>query len=812
MKWSKNRILVMVLAMIEVIAATITVYFGIRWWLDPTNPKYGPVTFILPFVIGTIVVFIRRACNTESTETGEIVKRELGPINEKLAAMETLISDQTRLMVEIVGRGDEPYDIASVPSRVRRQLSFVDIKGHGLAAPPPGSTDSAKPDVRNLPSDQAILDAAAQAQEAGEWEEALRIYEETATAGPTDVTIIANLATLQTENGLFGDAVDIFEELDSENILPEISLYPYGTALFRMGAFKDASEVLERAWKVAPESHFVALQFATAAAAAGDHQKAKSVLSHVEARIGLTPNVALLTALIAEAEGDDRVAFASLQATKGEFTAIPDYWEQVALSAYKSGHIEEAIGALRRLRDFDGSHELIFALPGLLLIQGESRKAEDELKAADAVRELNSLELETWGEIYEMRGELGEALLKYRKASSVAPDSVTARIGEAQVLRKQEQYDAARSIYEKYLVREPMFAGTWADYGVCASRVGRHDEAIAACQTAIDLDPKSAKSHYNHACVLAQAGYLEDAHKAVLRAFALDASLRRLAKTDDDLDSIRYLMNRLSTFRARCSNVLSRWKPFRPLDLKFLAVVIVVIVLFTWWGFQPFRLGSLAFLIVFWLLCWRKARVVKERGLLFRERGNIEERDLTSEERHIASRDAAQDPSGVGGPSDGESEKGYQGNKWEQAYVAATNSFIAEGTAIWGRHNFMAVLNGLVIAFIGVVLSNGNNDQLVYGAVAFGVILCLLWLQMMSRRWAYYDMYEETCREIEKHNMQNGPQPFVIAERFRANVREEGRNIKWRHQILGQRTFSYWIIGLFVALYIFLAAWTHTGN
>lgn len=266
---------------------------------------------------------------------------------------------------------------------------------------------------------------------------------------------------------------------------------------------------------------------------------------------------------------------------------------------------------------------------------------------------------------------------------------------------------------------------------------------------------------------------------------------------------------------AEARSLLSTWwHDKKPLLMLIITVVVgfgIGGALLVWPASIPSIFGGGVVLLIPVGLGWRLVIVQRERKLTSQKR-----QAKVQQARKNKLRDAHQDP-GLdskqnGSDPDDSYKESYSGDHWEEAYVAATNLFIAEGATIWGRHNFMAVLNGLIVAFIGIVLtSKPDEKELVYGAVVFGVILCLLWLQMMSRRWAYYDMYEETCREIEKACIPKGPQPFIIAERSRAKVRWKGRNLQGRHTILGQRTFSYWVIGLFFALYVFLAAWTCTS-
>ena len=70
-------------------------------------------------------------------------------------------------------------------------------------------------------------------------------------------------------------------------------------------------------------------------------------------------------------------------------------------------------------------------------------------------------------------------------------------------------------------------------------RTGDHEAARAAYRSALDEAPDSAILAYNLGCCEALTGHPEDALAHVVKAVASRPSLRALAQTDTDLDSIR---------------------------------------------------------------------------------------------------------------------------------------------------------------------------------------------------------------------------------------------------------------------------------
>jgi len=68
---------------------------------------------------------------------------------------------------------------------------------------------------------------------------------------------------------------------------------------------------------------------------------------------------------------------------------------------------------------------------------------------------------------------------------------------------------------------------------------GNIKKAVEILKAAVQRYPDQAVLHYDLACYLALLGEREDALKALERALQLDASLKELAKKDDDLKSLR---------------------------------------------------------------------------------------------------------------------------------------------------------------------------------------------------------------------------------------------------------------------------------
>ena len=75
--------------------------------------------------------------------------------------------------------------------------------------------------------------------------------------------------------------------------------------------------------------------------------------------------------------------------------------------------------------------------------------------------------------------------------------------------------------------------------GWCYKRTGRLDNAIAAIQRALELEPREAILHYNLACYFSLAGEKRRCLECLSRAVKLDSKYRIEAGEEPDFDPMR---------------------------------------------------------------------------------------------------------------------------------------------------------------------------------------------------------------------------------------------------------------------------------
>lgn len=108
-------------------------------------------------------------------------------------------------------------------------------------------------------------------------------------------------------------------------------------------------------------------------------------------------------------------------------------------------------------------------------------------------------------------------------------------------LGKLDRYEEAIAAYEAAIAINPDKHEAFYNKGVALSALGRKEEAIAAYDAALAIVPHDASTHYNKACTYALLSQLNDALTFLQKAIELDGTNEyiELAKTDSDFDAMR---------------------------------------------------------------------------------------------------------------------------------------------------------------------------------------------------------------------------------------------------------------------------------
>jgi hypothetical protein len=89
------------------------------------------------------------------------------------------------------------------------------------------------------------------------------------------------------------------------------------------------------------------------------------------------------------------------------------------------------------------------------------------------------------------------------------------------------------------------------------------------------------------------------------------------------------------------------------------------------------------------------------------------------------------------------------------AYEVAAQLYMQENAVTWARFSVMLAAHALVLAATGIAMQNIDESRLILLARALpigGLLLCVLWWGMMTRGFAYHDVWRDAAYAIERHS------------------------------------------------------------
>lgn len=134
------------------------------------------------------------------------------------------------------GAGSAPGEVV-LSDADRRRLEAL---GYTAAAPPRGA--GAGRDPKDALGEFALLQRAGQAQEAGEWESALELYERVLAQNPSNFAALERSGMVLSNLGRHAQAI---ERLERSNLFPGLPMYSLAQAHARIGDIERALSILE---------------------------------------------------------------------------------------------------------------------------------------------------------------------------------------------------------------------------------------------------------------------------------------------------------------------------------------------------------------------------------------------------------------------------------------------------------------------------------------------------------------------------------------------------------------------------------------
>jgi tetratricopeptide (TPR) repeat protein len=298
----------------------------------------------------------------------------------------------------------------------------------------------------------------------------------------------------------------------------------FGVTLARLGAAREAIDILEHARKTGGSSHELAFNLGGAYVLAGDD--ARALEAYDEAlRVQPESLVALRQAAgIAERQGElERSLSYWIRAKKIE-PANPEILLGFGRVCLKMDLLEDAEPALMQaaiLRPGELAYEYTLAAAKVGKRQFEDAQARLEklLKGRPDDAQLQY----GLGSVLYVQGRLSEAAAHLRETLRLKPDHLAARYYLALVARDEGNEAAAIEMLKAVLERHPDHAPSHETLGGLLMSAGRYDESETSLRKAVTLNPQSVRANYQLGLLLARTGRKEEAD----RQLAVTKTLRQ---------------------------------------------------------------------------------------------------------------------------------------------------------------------------------------------------------------------------------------------------------------------------------------------
>lgn len=156
-----------------------------------------------------------------------------------------------------------------------------------------------------------------------------------------------------------------------------------------------------------------------------------------------------------------------------------DYWLRMADIHALSNNPAAASAALQeaaRLAPQD--HALLYRLAQSYQNEQDAGKAVDAIERAIALDPNNLEYLRTRADLAAWRGDYAMALDSHQRILTLAPDDAGARLGIARVKYWQGELDASKAAYQAYLTQHAGVAAPWMEYVVVLTELGDYARAV----------------------------------------------------------------------------------------------------------------------------------------------------------------------------------------------------------------------------------------------------------------------------------------------------------------------------------------------
>jgi len=143
-------------------------------------------------------------------------------------------------------------------------------------------------------------------------------------------------------------------------------------------------------------------------------------------------------------------------------------------------------------------------------------------------------------------------------------------------------------------------------------------------------------------------------------------------------------------------------------------------------------------------------------------------------------------------------------------YQVAINFVWYLGEMVWAKYNAMLVVNSVVIAAIGIGLTSQQSlPILTVGLSVVGLILCILWFQLVKRGVDQLSSYMAAARELEDEYLANRVRvisrgnDFAAGKQVTYQIGGKSKTIRMSSwgRLMRTQAASYLVIAVFAVVY-----------
>ncbi|MFO7608630.1 MAG: tetratricopeptide repeat protein [Candidatus Krumholzibacteriia bacterium] len=186
-------------------------------------------------------------------------------------------------------------------------------------------------------------------------------------------------------------------------------------------------------------------------------------------------------------------------------------WIATAKVHEQTNRLEDAVEAYQRAFAIDPEFpDLRLAIGNLLMRLGRDKEAGAFLRQGVTSGNTKPEVVYNYAVSQIREGNHHAAIASLRMVVDQRPDMTPAWIALAQSLRVTKQYGAAVEPYRRALELQPD-ARLAYNLGICAQKADLHDQAIAAYEQALGMDPTMVEARYNLSLTYMDAKRYEDA-------------------------------------------------------------------------------------------------------------------------------------------------------------------------------------------------------------------------------------------------------------------------------------------------------------